>query len=106
MKSGTESGTKSGVKSKDEAYNSMERMMEIKSREKLGLKTNQSMVDIEDDDDVDHSELVDDFVDDNDLTEDPFVDQYATASKTQHERHNTDTTSNDSSFYEPSHMLL
>ena len=112
VESGTKSGTKSGVKSKDnEVYNSMERMMEIKSREKLGIvKTNQSLVDMIDieDEDMEGSELIDDFVDNNGRYEDPFVGEYPTASATgtKHERNNTDISSNDDSSYEPSHMLL
>ena len=99
-------GVKSGTKSKDkEVYNSMERMMEIKSREKLGLKpkrTDESLLDeVEiDGDDMEGSELIDAFEDNtNDI-----LDDIATEIATKVDHFNTDFS--DENSCEPSHVLL
>ena len=103
---GVKSGTKSGTKSKDkEVYNSMERMMEIKSREKLGLKpkrTDESLLDeVEiEGDDMEGSELIDAFEDNtNDI-----LDDIATEIATKVDHFNTDFS--DENSCEPSHVLL
>ena len=98
-------GVKSGTKSKDEVYNSMERMMQIKSREKLGLppkKTDESLLDQVEiqGDDMEGSELVDVI---DEPTNDMF-DELGTMSNTKNERVNTDFS--DELSCEPSHVLL
>lgn len=107
--SGTKSGVRSGSKSKDnEVFNSMERMIQLKSREKLGyLESDQSMVDNilieeEEQEELETSELIDTFDENIDQTVDPFIDDF-----TNHERNNTEISStNDDNSYEPSHVLL